>query len=196
MLASLLAENLLQTAIDAVADAGDLHSVLEALPAPIYVTDSDGVVTHFNKACIGFAGRMPAIGKDRWCVTWKLYTDDGVFLPHDACPMAEAIHGRKIVRGVTAVAERPDGVRVTFMPLPTPLFGVDGQLVGAINMLIDVTEHRQIAELRENARRCHRLAVGNTDQRLSDTLKQMAAEYEIKAEDLEETVRERPRLVA
>jgi PAS domain-containing protein len=191
------AEELLQAAMTALAGGGEgLADALDALPAPIYVTDPEGLVTYFNAACVGFAGRTPAIGKDRWCVSWKLYTDDGVPLPHEACPMAEAIRGRKPVRGVTAIAERPDGVRVAFMPLPTPLFGADGALVGAVNILIDVTEYRQVAELRDEARRCRRLAAGVADNATIRTLKLMADEYEAKARDLEVGARERFRRVA
>jgi PAS domain-containing protein len=196
MLASAFAEELLQTAVAAVGAARDLTDVLEALPAPIYVTDSEGVVTYFNKACIGFAGRTPAVGKDRWCVTWKLYTDDGAPLPHDACPMADAIHSRRPIRGVTAVAERPDGVRVAFMPLPTPLFDAHGALAGAVNMLIDVTEYRQLAELRSEADRCRRLARGLMDEATIQTLNRMAEEYDAKVQDLEISARGHFRLVA
>jgi PAS domain-containing protein len=180
------ADEILNTAIEAVARGGDdLFSALEALQAPIYVTDAQGVITHFNQACIGFAGRTPAVGKDRWCVTWKLYTDDGDFLPHDECPMAIAIRKKTPVRGVTAVAERPDGTRVNFMPFPTPLLGRDGELLGAINMLIDVTDARQIDDLWFQSKRCRRLATAAGDQRTADTLNLMAAEYEAKAKELE-----------
>ncbi|MDX3807932.1 hypothetical protein ACXIUS_15015 [Bosea thiooxidans] len=79
-------------------------------------------MTHFNKACINFAGRRPVPGRDRWCVTWKLSTIDGEFLPHECCPMAVAIKRRQPIRGLTAVAERPDGRRVHFAPFPTPIF--------------------------------------------------------------------------
>jgi PAS domain-containing protein len=158
------ADEILNTAIEAVERGGDdLYSALEALQAPIYVTDAQGVITHFNQACIGFAGRTPAVGKDRWCVTWKLYTDDGDFLPHDECPMAIAIRKKTPVRGVTAVAERPDGTRVNFMPFPTPLLGRDGELLGAINMLIDVTDARQIDDLWFQSKRCRRLATAAGD---------------------------------
>jgi PAS domain-containing protein len=180
------ADEIFNTAIEAVARGGDdLFSALEALQAPIYVTDAQGVITHFNQACIGFAGRTPAVGKDRWCVTWKLYTDDGDFLPHDECPMAIAIRKKTPVRGVTAVAERPDGTRVNFMPFPTPLLGRDGELLGAINMLIDVTDARQIDDLWFQSKRCRRLATAAGDQRTADTLNLMAAEYEAKARELE-----------
>jgi hypothetical protein len=46
---------------------------------------------------------------------------DGTPLPHDQCPMAIALKENRPVRGVEAVAERPDGTRVPFIPFPTPL---------------------------------------------------------------------------
>jgi PAS domain-containing protein len=161
-----------------------LLSALDQLPAPIYVTDVDGFVTYFNPSCIGFAGRTPAVGKDRWCVTWKLYTEAGDFLPHDQCPMADAIRSKQQIRNVCAVAERPDGTRVTFMPYPTPLLATDGSLRGAVNMLIDVTDERQAAELRGQAVRCRRLAGTVGDKQTTDILSGLADEYEAKARQL------------
>jgi PAS domain S-box-containing protein len=155
-----------------------LLSALDRLPAPVYVTDAEGFVTYFNPSCIGFAGRTPRVGKDRWCVSWKLFTDDGEFLPHDRCPTADAIHGRRKIRGVSAVAERPDGTRVHFIPHPTPLLSEDGELLGAVNILIDVTEQRQAGELRAQAVRCRRLAASIGDEPARNTLEQMAKEYD------------------
>lgn len=165
-------------------DRDTLAEVLEQLPAPIYLTDADGVVLHFNSACVNFAGRTPVPGEDRWCVTWRLYDEAGVFLPHDRCPMAVAIGERRPVRGAVAVAERPDGRRVMFTPYPTPIFGADGELVGAVNLLLDITDQRQAVALRAQAQRCRRLAQSVMDQRTIDTLLVMAAEYEAKAETL------------
>jgi two-component sensor histidine kinase len=47
------------------------------------------------------------------------------------------------VMGKESVAERPDGNRIPFIPFPTPLYDADGKLVGAINMLVDVSERKQ-----------------------------------------------------
>src|SRR5271155_5005289 len=80
---------------------------LDTFPVAIYVTDIDGFITYFNPACVDFAGRTPTLNRDRWCVTWKLYTNSGDFLPHERCPMAVAIQTRRAVRGAAAVAERP-----------------------------------------------------------------------------------------
>ncbi|MCX7513633.1 hybrid sensor histidine kinase/response regulator [Frateuria hangzhouensis] len=57
--------------------------------------------------------------------------------------MAVALREQRSVRGEEAVAERPDGSRITFVPYPTPLFDRQGTLVGAINTLVDVTDRKQ-----------------------------------------------------
>jgi PAS domain S-box-containing protein len=179
------ADRILHVATEAVQSGADsLLSALDRLPAAIYVSDPDGLITYYNPACIEFAGRVPTVGRDRWCVTWKLYTEDGAFLPHDQCPMAVAILEKRPVRGVTAVAERPDGSRVNFMPYPTPIFDSEGQLLGAVNILIDVTDSRQAEFLRSQAGKCRRLALSVCDQQTADTLTLMAAEYEQKANAL------------
>jgi len=120
-----------------------LQDLLESLPAAVYTTDADGRVTFFNQAAVDMAGRTPRLGEDQWCVTWKLFKADGTPLPHEECPMAIALRENRAVRGEEAVAERPDGTRVPFIPYPTPLRDADGNLVGAINMLVDVSERRQ-----------------------------------------------------
>jgi len=59
---------------------------------------------------------------------------------HDECPMAIALKEQRAVRGATAFAERPDGRRVAFTPYPTPLRDADGTMIGAVNVLVDVTD--------------------------------------------------------
>ena len=120
-----------------------LRDLLSAIPAAIYTTDEKGRITYYNEAAVEIAGRRPTLGSDEWCVTWKLYWPDGTPLPHDQCPMAMALKEQKPVRGYEAVAERPDGTRVPFIPFPTPLFDTNGKLRGAINMLVDISERKQ-----------------------------------------------------
>ncbi|WP_247508920.1 PAS domain S-box protein [Bradyrhizobium sp. 157] len=120
-----------------------LKELLAAIPAAIYTTDAQGKITYFNEAAVEFSGRTPVLGTDEWCVTWKLFMPDGTPLPHDQCPMAVALKEGRAVRGAEAVAERPDGTRVPFIPFPTPLRDSSGKVTGAINMLVDISERRQ-----------------------------------------------------
>ena len=130
---------------DSASRERQFRDLLQALPAAIYTTDAHGRITFFNRACIDFAGRMPKIG-EMWCVTWKLYLPDGTPLPHAECPMAVALKENREVRDVEAVAERPDGSRICFMPYPTPLRDGSGRLVGAVNMLVDITTRKRAEE--------------------------------------------------
>jgi len=118
------------------------RDILQALPAAIYTTDADGMITFYNEAAVALAGREPRLGSDSWCVTWKLFWPDGTPLPHDQCPMAQALKEDRPIRGVEAIAERPDGSRVSFRPYPTPIHDDTGKLIGAVNMLIDITDQK------------------------------------------------------
>ncbi|WP_245509818.1 sensor histidine kinase [Rhizobium leguminosarum] len=123
----------------------ETRQILEALPAAVYTTDAQGKITYFNRAAAELAGRNPIIGEDEWCVTYRLFTSDGQPLPHHDCPMAIALKENRPVRGVEAMAQRPDGSMFPFLPFPTPIRNGDGDLVGAVNMLVDISE-RKLAE--------------------------------------------------
>lgn len=117
--------------------------LLEALPVAIYTTDAEGRITFFNEAAAAFWGHRPTLGSDQWCGSWRLFWPDGRPLPHDQCPMALTLKEGRPIRGVEAVAERPDGTRVSFMPYPTPLHDESGRLIGAINLLVDLTDQNR-----------------------------------------------------
>ena len=53
---------------------------------------------------------------------------------------------QRAVRGMEAMAERPDGTFVHFVPYPTPLYDASGTLIGAVNMLIDISDRKRAEE--------------------------------------------------
>lgn len=126
------------------------RELLDALPVAVYTTDAEGRITYFNKAAVTFSGRQPVLGRDDWCVTWRLYHPNGEPMSHEQCPMAVALREQREIRGEEAIAERPDGTRVRFTPYPTPLYDNSGKLIGAVNTLVDISE-------RENAKKHERL---------------------------------------
>ena len=125
-----------------VSDLNNFRSVLDVVPIATYCTDAAGFLTYFNPAAAEFSGRMPRLGVDRWCVTWKLFALDGAPLPHDECPMAVALKQGRAVWGEKAIAERPDGTRRAFTPYPTPVRDPEGNMVGGINMLLDLADQK------------------------------------------------------
>src|SRR5438874_9275182 len=58
-------------------------------------------------------------------------------------PNGSGAQGQRAVRGVEAMAQRPDGTLFPFLPFPTPIKDENGRLVGAVNMLIDISERKQ-----------------------------------------------------
>ncbi|HEY9512880.1 MAG TPA: PAS domain S-box protein, partial [Rhodanobacter sp.] len=118
------------------------RQLLQALPMAIYTTDAAGKITFFNEAAVDFAGRQPVLGEE-WCVSWKLFQLDGTPLPHDQSPMAIAIREARAMHGEMGIIERPDGSRRIFAAHPTPLFDDDGSLIGAVNVLVDITEQQE-----------------------------------------------------
>jgi EAL domain-containing protein (putative c-di-GMP-specific phosphodiesterase class I) len=119
-------------------------AIVANLPAAVYTTNADGHLTYFNQAAARLAGRVPQIGEDRWCVAERLFLPDGAPLPHQDCSMAIALREKRPVRGGAALAERPDGSRVAFMAFPTPLYGDEGEMVGAVNLLLELREGEEI----------------------------------------------------
>jgi two-component system CheB/CheR fusion protein len=124
-----------------------LH-VLLALPAAVYATDRQGRIMLFNEAAVALWGRRPDLGKDLWCGSWRIYCPDGTPLPHDQCPMAITLREGRSVRGQEIVVEQPNGKRVCVLPYPEPLRDPFGEMVGAINMLVDITDRKQAEEVR------------------------------------------------
>jgi len=117
--------------------------VIETLPAAVYLCDRDGRVTLFNEAAVDLWGRAPQIGKDQWCGSWRIYWPDGGAMPLDECPMAVALREGRRVRGVEIIVERPDGTRRNVLPHPDPIRDEQGNVVGAINMLVDITQRKK-----------------------------------------------------
>jgi PAS domain S-box-containing protein len=128
----------------ALGDANGLsREAIEALPAAIYMIDTEGRLTFYNSAAAELWGYHPQLGESKFCGSWKLYWPDGTPLPHDECPMALALRERRAIRGMEAVAERPDGTRIPFIPYPTPVFDASGTFTGVVNMLVDISERKR-----------------------------------------------------
>ena len=123
-----------------------LRELLGALPAAIHTTDTAGRITFCNKAAVDLWGVSPELGKDKWSDLGRLYYPDGTLMPVDVCPTKLCLMERRAVPGREALFERPDGRRIPIIPYPAPLTDEEGEVVGVVNMKLDISERKK-AEL-------------------------------------------------
>jgi PAS domain S-box-containing protein len=134
----------------------DIYRLLDALPAAAYTCDAEGLITYYNRRAVEAWGREPRLNDpaDRYCGSFRMVTPDGSPVPHDQCWMALCLREKKVYDGERIVVVRPDGSRLLAEIHATPLFDDDGRLLGAINIVLDITErHRAEEALRESEQR-------------------------------------------
>jgi PAS domain S-box-containing protein len=160
----------------------EFRRLLEKLPAGAYTCDPEGLITYFNQQAVQLWGRAPKLNDpiDRFCGSFKLLSPDGSPIAHDQCWMALAL---KMDRGYNKreiVIERPDGQRFTALAHANPIHDESGKLIGAVNVLVDISDRKRaeeaLSEIREAERR--RIARDLHDvvlQDLSATLQSLQA---------------------
>jgi two-component system CheB/CheR fusion protein len=120
-------------------------------PIGVYSCDASGVIHDFNRRAVELWGREPKRGdlSERWCGSFKMYRPDGVFLPHGECPMADVLTGKTPeARDAEVQIERPDGSRITAIVNIRPLKNDQGEILGAVNCFVDITDRKQAEEAR------------------------------------------------
>lgn len=155
------------------------RTLVEGLSVAVYTTDRGGRITLCNAAAVRLWGREPEIGKDLWCGSWRIFWPDGNPMELDECPMSIALRERRAVRDVEIVVERPDGTRVNVLPYPTPLFASTGELVGAVNVLVDITEQGRMQEALRAALRSKDDFLGEISHELRNPITQIVGFAEL-----------------
>ena len=122
------------------------REMIDELPAAVFTTDSEGLLTHYNPACLAISGRTPVLGGDRWCIAFRLYRPDGTPMSHEDSPMAIAMRSQKSLRGEEIIVEHPDGKRIFVTSHPTILRDEAGRIVSGLDILVDITDRRRYEE--------------------------------------------------
>ena len=165
------------------------RAIVEELPVAIYTCDMEGRITFYNDAAAELWGNRPELGKDLWCGSWKIYNPDGAQLELDNCPMAVTLRERRAVTGAEIVVERPDGIRINVLPHPKPIYNEQEEMIGAINMLIDITAKKEAEEIIRTSENKYRLLSQNleitVDERTA-TLKTSEERYHKMIEEVQD----------
>jgi PAS domain S-box-containing protein len=126
-----------------------LATVVGELPLALLSCDVRGQLTHYNRAAIelfGIAPQSEAGPRNPYPLTSEVYLADGkTSVPREERPLARALRG-DICRDVEFVIVRPDGAVRTILSSSQRLVGPEGQPLGALAVVQDITERRQAEE--------------------------------------------------
>ncbi len=114
------------------------RQLIHALPAAVYTCDTQGRITLYNAAAVALWGREPS-PRDRWHGAHRLLTADGKRLPLEQTPMALSVRQDEPIRGSELIIERPDSTVSHVLAFPDPVHDSADAVIGAVNMLVDIT---------------------------------------------------------
>ena len=136
------------TDLDVSSGGSEFLRLLDKLPAPAYTCDTEGLITYFNQPALRLWGRAPKLRDpvDRFCGSFRLHSANGEPISHDNCWMALALRDDREYTGREIIVERPDGERLIVSASASPFHDKSGELIGAVNVLFDLTETRRAEE--------------------------------------------------
>ncbi len=114
------------------------------LPVGAYLCDRAGQITYFNAAVAKLWGREPRLNDptELFCGSFKLFSVAGDPIKHAECWMAVALETGEQYHQQEVIVERPDGTRAFVLAHVTPLRDATGVIVGAVNVLVDITAQK------------------------------------------------------
>jgi PAS domain S-box-containing protein len=144
--------------------------ILDLLPIATFICDAKGTILQYNRHAAAIWGRAPKPGQ-----THEQFTEHLRFFEVDGAPAARALVAEVLatgspVRDVERIVERPDGTRLVVSVNVDPLYNAKGELVGAVNCFLDITERKRMDAALETSR-LHAL---EQEQRLAATYEHAA----------------------
>lgn len=124
----------------------------ECLPVACYACDCAGLITDCNRRAVELLGKEPR-ATDRFTVAHKILDAQGIPLPPAATATAFLLKSGLAQLNREIVVERPDGKRVTALSNVAPLLDEGGNMIGALDVLQDITDRRWLEEARRTAER-------------------------------------------
>jgi PAS domain S-box-containing protein len=135
--------------------------LLEVMPIAVYVCDKSGVIQNYNNQAVELWGRRPKLGdtSERYCGSLRLYSPDGKLLAHEKSKIEEVLRTGVEARDWEAVVERPDGSRIAVLANISPLRNDEGELIGAVNCVRDITERKRTEDAVRESQQLLRLVL-------------------------------------
>ena len=117
-----------------------LQTVIDSLPIALYILDKEGFINYYNSKVKELFGREPVLGKDRYCVAFKLFSSDGELYTQSNLPVVRALEEKKPILNERAIVEKPTGEKKYVLISVVPFFDKQKNITGTINLFHDITE--------------------------------------------------------
>jgi signal transduction histidine kinase len=138
----------MSTDLEISSSGSEFLRLLDKLPVAAYTCDADGLITHYNQPAVRLWGRAPKLrdASDRFCGSFRLHSVDGQPISHGECWMALALRHDQAYTGCEITVERADGERLNVSASASPIHDASGKLIGAVNVLFDLSERKRAEE--------------------------------------------------
>jgi len=126
--------------------------ILDMLPIATFICDARGVILQYNRRAVEIWGREPKPGQkhDEFRGDLRSFELDGT--PIARSMIAEVLETGTPVRDAERIVERADRSRITVSINIDPLRDANGNLVGAVNCFLDITERKRMDAALEDSR--------------------------------------------
>jgi PAS domain S-box-containing protein len=160
-----------------------LKAVLESASDAIVACDKEGRLTLFNRAAKALRHIDDSqLGTTSWPETFELYEADGATrIPPDRLPLVQALNGQTMHAREMVILQAGGEAR-TVLATGTPVIDTEGNTLGAVVSMHDITERKQAERAlreahanleRQVAERTAELAAANTHLQELDRLKSL-----------------------
>jgi PAS domain S-box-containing protein len=145
-----LASRSIPPALSAMLRASD--GILDLLPIATFICDASGTILQYNQHAVQIWGRAPQHGQthEQFTESCRYFEVDGSPLPRSM--LAEVLSNGQPLRDKELLVQRHDGSRVVVSLNIDPLRTATGELVGAVNCFLDITERKRMDDALEHSR--------------------------------------------
>ncbi|MBF0619999.1 MAG: PAS domain S-box protein [Candidatus Omnitrophica bacterium] len=132
---------------------GFSQAILENMEAGVVACDAAGNLVLFNRVAREWHGLDPrAIPQDEWARYYNLYMEDGVApMMVETIPLLRAFRG-EAVQNVEMVIAAEGKLQRQIVANATPIHDAAGRVIGAIAVMMDVTERKKAEEVLRRAK--------------------------------------------
>ncbi|MBU2018872.1 MAG: PAS domain S-box protein [Bacteroidetes bacterium] len=119
--------------------------LIHNLPVALYTTNLEGDLKIYNKAALDLWGGEPS-PKAKWIGVDHVFSPVGKMLKNNETPIAQSVKLRKNIRDREVIYKKQNGDLVNILPYPSPIIDSNGEMIGAMNILVDITKSKKVEQ--------------------------------------------------